>query len=234
MKRFYKEARVAEGESGFGIMLDNRPLVTPAKNRLTVEVEPLAKAVAAEWAAQSEEIRREAMPLTRLVCAAIDIMPARRGDILAETLKYAETDLVCYRTKTPAVLAERQHDAWQPLVEWAERRFTSPIHVTTSVTAVAQDPALFANIREALDQLSDITATVLHYATQTSGSIVIALALWEDEIDAETAWAASQVDETFQIERWGEDEELSLRRAALRRDLADAARLMRHCRQSAP
>lgn len=232
MKRFYKQAQAAITDDGFGVLLDSRPLITPAKNRLTVEIESLAESIAAEWSAQGEEIRREAMPMTRLVCAAIDIMPNNRSDILAQTVKYAETDLLCYRADTPAALAERQHEAWQPLVDWAARRFAAPVHVTNTVTAVSQDPALLANIGEAVDELSDLTATVLHYATQTSGSIFIAMALWENEIDAETAWAASQVDETFQIERWGEDEELSHMRAGLRRDLADAARLMRHCRQS--
>jgi len=201
MRRFYKEARATDADNGFGVMLDSRPLVTPAKHSLTVDTKPLAEAIAAEWSAQDEDIRREAMPLTRLVCAAIDIMPSRRADIIDQTVKYAETDLVCYRAHTPAALADRQHDAWQPIVDWAERRFGAPLQITTSLNAVAQDTAFIANIRCVVEELSDLTATVLHYATQTSGSVVIALALWEDEIDAECAWAASQVDEIFQIER---------------------------------
>ncbi len=66
----------------------------------------------------------------------------------------------------------------------------------------------------------------LHLATAACGSLVIALALVEGRIDAETAFAASQLDESFQIEFWGEDAEQAQRRQALAADIGAAAQFL--------
>ena len=72
----------------------------------------------------------------------------------------------------------------------------------------------------------DYALTALHAATAASGSLVIALALLEGRVHAGEAFAASQLDESFQIEAWGEDAEQTERRAALAADIAAAARFM--------
>jgi chaperone required for assembly of F1-ATPase len=66
----------------------------------------------------------------------------------------------------------------------------------------------------------------LHLATAACGSLVIALALVEGRLDAEQAFAASQLDESFEIELWGEDAEQTERRAALKDDIALARRFI--------
>ena len=104
-KRFYDTAIAVEAVGGHGIALDGKPVRTPAGRPLAVPGAALAGALAEEWAAQGETIDRETMPLTRLVCTALDLVPERRADIVAEVAAYAETDLVCYRTVEPA---------WQP------------------------------------------------------------------------------------------------------------------------
>ena len=73
--------------------------------------------------------------------------------------------------------------------------------------------------------------TALHCATTACGSVVIGLALVERHLDAEAAWQASQLDETFQIERWGEDAEAAARRAALKRDIEATDRFLRLLRE---
>ena len=125
-KRFYKTADAVETESGYGIALDGKPVRTPAGKPLAVPNPTLAGALAEEWAAQGETIDRETMPLTRLACTALDLVPERRADIVSEVAAYAETDLVCYRTDDPPALARRQTAAWQPLVAWAAERYGRP------------------------------------------------------------------------------------------------------------
>ena len=226
-KRFYESAEAVEAAGGHGIALDGKPVRTPAGRPLAVPGPALAGAIAEEWAAQGESIDRETMPLTRLACTALDLVPGRRPDIVAEVAAYAETDLVCYRTDEPPTLARRQASAWEPLVAWADKRYGARLEVTNSITPVAQVPAALEALRDAVSGEDDLTLAGLSLATRSFGSLVIALAMRDGRLDAWAAADASLVDERYQLERWGEDAELAARCARVARDAADADRLFR-------
>ena len=226
-KRFYKSAEAVEADGGHGIALDGKPVRTPAGLPLAVPDRALASAVAEEWAAQGETIDRETMPLTRLVCTALDLVPGRRAEIVAEIAAYGETDLVCYRTDEPPALARRQAAAWVPLVAWADERYGARLAVTTSITPLAQAPEALDALRDAVAGEDDFTLAGLSLATRIFGSLVIALAMRDGRLDAAAAADASLVDERYQLERWGEDAELAARCARVARDATDAERLFR-------
>ena len=177
--------------------------------------------------AQEETIDRETMPLTRLACTALDLVPERRADIVSEVAAYAETDLVCYRTEEPPALAQRQTAAWQPLVAWAAERYGAHLAVTTSLTPLAQPPEAVEALRAAVAASNDFMLAGLSFTTRSFGSVVIALALREARLDAKAAADASLIDERYQLECWGEDAELADRCARVVRDAADAERLFR-------
>ena len=226
MKRFYKTAGTVPAAGGRGVALDGRLVKTPGKRDLVVPSAALAVAVAAEWDAQQGEIRRETMPLTRLAGAAVD-GSAQREAIVHQVAHYAGTDLVCYRASHPPALVARQHVVWQPLIDWAAERYGAPLMVTRGVIPAIQPAASLAAFAAAVAVHDDYALTALHAATAACGSLVIALALLEGRVDAGEAFAASQLDESFQIEAWGEDVEEAQRRAALAADIAAAARFVR-------
>ena len=226
-KRFYETAATVEAGGGHGIALDGKPVRTPAGKPLALPNAALADALAAEWAAQGETIDREAMPLTRLACAALDLVPERRVEIVGEVAAYAETDLVCYRTEEPPALARRQIAAWEPLVAWAAERYGARLAVTTAITPLAQTPDTLEALRAAVAAHDDFALAGLSLATRSFGSLVIALALHESRLGAEEAAHAALVDEHYQIERWGEDAELAARCARTARDAEDVERLFR-------
>jgi chaperone required for assembly of F1-ATPase len=182
----------------------------------------LAEAVAEEWRGQGAKVDPHAMPLMRLAATAIDIGGPERTAVVAQVAGYAATDLVCYRAEHPPELIERQVAAWQPLVDWAMAALDARLVVTQGVVPVAQPEAAIGALRRAVDAYDPWRLAALGSATTASGSLVIALALMAGRLDAEAAWAASQVDETFEIERWGEDAEAMQRRAALRDTIAQA------------
>jgi chaperone required for assembly of F1-ATPase len=226
MKRFYAQATVRAAESGHAVELDGKPLRTPAKAPLVVPSAALAQAIAAEWQAQGEEIKTAELPLTRLAGTAIDLVTPRRAEVVAEVARYAGTDLVCYRAGHPPELATRQHAAWQPLIDWATLRYDAPLDVTAGVVPIAQAASTLRAFTAAVDAVSPIELAALHLATAACGSLIVALALLEGRLDVEEAFAASQLDETFEIELWGEDHEQMQRRAGLMEDIALAARLI--------
>lgn len=226
MKRFYREVETVPVDGGCGVTLDGRPLRTPARAAFVLPNRALAEAIAAEWREQGEEVRPTAMPLMRLATTSIDRVAAHREGVIDEIAGYAETDLVCYRAEQPAALVARQQAAWQPLLDWATLRYDAPLIVTTGVVPQPQPRASVAALRAAIAGLDVMPLAALHAATTACGSLIIALALMEGRVDAAEAWEVSQLDETFQIETWGEDAEAAARRAALRQDIEATARFM--------
>ena len=226
MKRFYKDVGVDATAGGHRILLDGRPVHTPARQLLVMPNAALAEAVAGEWRAQGETIERAGMGLTRLVSTALDRMPALRGAAIDEALGYALTDLLCYRAAEPVELAARQERAWQPWLDWLAEAHGARLVVTTAMLPVSQPEEAVARLRAAIEQLDDWRLVGLHGATTALGSLVLGLALLEGEIDAEQALAASLLDELFEIERWGRERDAERRQQVLRRDVAAAARFL--------
>ena len=226
MKRFYKEAHVGESGDGFEVLLDGRPIRTPARNRFVLPTRALADGVADEWAAQAEKVDRAAMPLTRMAGTALDGLAGRREETRAAVARFAETDMVCYWADQPQRLIERQQAAWRPLLDWTEERFGARLGVTSGLRPVDQPPAALAALSSVVSSYDDYRLVALSIAAGTASSLVIGLALVERRIDAAGAFEAAQVDESFQIEEWGEDVEATRRRDAVRAELGHVQRLI--------
>jgi chaperone required for assembly of F1-ATPase len=224
MKRRYTETGIVVVGELYAVALDGKAIRTPAKRDLVVPSADLAEAIAAEWQAQGAEVMPHTMPLTRLTSTAIDLVAQRREQVVAEVVNYAGSDLLCYRAEQPPELIAREHAAWQPLVEWATLRYDAPLIVTSGILPVRQPRATMRAFAAAVDAYDPLMLTALHAITTAGGSLVIALAVIEERLDAAAAFAAAQLDESFEIEKWGEDAEQGERRAALQDDIAAAAR----------
>jgi chaperone required for assembly of F1-ATPase len=205
MKRFYKAAEASPEPGGVGILLDGRPVRTPAKNLLRLPTEELAEAVAAEWDAQGEEIDPQSMPLTGLANAAIDRVAPDPAAFARTLAAYGESDLLCYRSEGPRALVERQGALWDPLVEWARLRFDVELEVTAGIIHRPQPAPTVEQLRRAAAARGDFQLAALAPLVTISGSLITALALAEGSIGLDQAWAAATLDETWQIEQWGED-----------------------------
>jgi chaperone required for assembly of F1-ATPase len=226
MRRVYKAAKPVPVAGGHGVALDGKLIKTPGKRDLLVPSAILAAAIAEEWDSQHDEIRPTRMPLTRLAATCIDRVAPDRGAIIRQTANYAGTDLVCYRAARPPALTARQQAVWQPLIDWAVLRYDAPLTITTGVVPKSQTESTLRAFAAAVAERNDFELTVLRVVTAACGSLVIGLALIEGRLGAQEAFAASQLDESFQIEQWGEDYEAAARRAALKADIAAAARFV--------
>src|SRR5215469_12815634 len=226
MRRFYKKAEAVRLPCGHGIALDGRSIKTPGKRDLIVPSGPLATAIVEEWESQQGDLLPQTMPLTRLATTTLDRDAGQREIIAQQVAKYAATDLVCYRAAHPPALAARQQAVWQPLIDCAVLRYDAPLTVTSGVIPKSQSAASLRALTAAVAGRKDFALTALHVATAACGSLIIALALLEGQLDAQQAFAASQLDESFQIEGWGEDAEQAQRRRALAADIDAAARFL--------
>ena len=226
MKRVYKKVAVEAVESGFQVTLDRKPLRTPARAPLVLPQRRLIEGIAAEWDAQTDKIVPESMPLMQLASTAIDRVGSQRERIAADVAAYAATDLVCYRADSPLALMKRQQEVWQPLVDWVRSEFDAHLATVAGVMPQPQPTEALGALRAVIDGFDDLELTALHALAAVTGSLVIGLATMKGRIDADAAWAVSQLDETYQIEQWGEDAEAAKRRRALLQDIRNAARFL--------
>jgi len=227
MKRFYKQAAARPGEAGHQILLDDRPVKTPARQSLAVPSERLGEAIAAEWQAQGDEIDARSMPLTGLANAAIDRVSPDKQAFARGLAAYGETDLLYYRAEAPEALVRRQAAAWDPLLAWARRRFDVNFEVASGIMHRAQPRNTVEQLSHAVAARDPFELAALSPLVTIGGSLVLALALAEDEIDLETAWAAATLDEQWQLEQWGSDAEAEKALAARRRDFEAAYRFLK-------
>lgn len=223
LKRFYKAAAVGEAdEGGFRIELDGRPVRTPGRRILRVPVRALADVMAAEWEGQGAFIEPLTMPVTRLVNSTLDGVEERRAEVAAEIVKYAGSDLLFYRTDTPAALVDLQRELWDPLLDWARAEIGATFFLSEGIVYVEQ-PARSLEALAAYLPDDALRLAALNLLTTLSGSSLIALAVWRGRLSTEQAWRAAHIDEEAQEQLWGADAEAIERRGARFRDFAAAA-----------
>ncbi|MFO1130789.1 MAG: ATP12 family protein [Hyphomicrobiales bacterium] len=210
-RRFYKDVSVTDE---LGIALDGRPVKTPMKAALRLPSRGLADAVAAEWAEQGEEIRPTIMIFTKLANTALDRVAEHRASIEREVLDYANSDLVCYRTDRPPQLVEMQVRAWNPVVDWARTELDAPFEVTDGIIHRPQPEAALSAFGQAVSGLTDFELAAFYSLMTITGSALIAMMLARQALAPEAAWSAAHVDEDYQIEHWGLDDEARARREA--------------------
>ncbi len=226
-KRFYSEVSVGAVEpAGGAIRLDGKNARTPKKSELRLPTLSLARAIAGEWAAQGDRVDPARMPLTRLANTAIDGVKAHEVEVRADIVKYAGSDLVCYRAERPDGLVRQQAELWGSVLRWAEERLDARFNTAIGTMHVAQPPESLRCIERAVAPLGAFELTALHTMTTLTGSALIALGVHGKAWSVEEAWRAAHVDEDWQIALWGEDAEAQARREKRWIEMSAAARLL--------
>ncbi len=229
MKRFYKTATTGELNGAFTVLLDERPIKTPAKEELLLPTEKLASAIAEEWESQEDIVKPFTMPAMRYAATAIDRVVPQRDAVIEEIAGFGDTDLVCYRASYPAALVEIQSAAWDPLVEWVAKSHDVKLQVTEGVGYVQQEAAALERMKSVIQAQSNLHLAAIHDVVNLTGSLVITLAVLAREVGAEKAFEISEIDETHVIEQWGEDAEQTKRRSNNKDSLVAAVKFLELC-----
>jgi chaperone required for assembly of F1-ATPase len=227
-KRFYSVAEVVEDANVFCIQLDGRPARTPGRNLLALPMRAAADVIAAEWQAQTDVVDPAHMHATRIANTAIDSLGGRIAEVQAEIAGYAASDLVCYRASEPEGLVQRQNAQWNPVVAWAAKALGVRMFLAEGVMHQAQSPEALAAVGAAVArEVTPIRLAALHVLTTISGSCLIALMLRAGDLDAESAFAASTLDEDWNASLWGRDAEAEARVTRRRGEFLAAAALLK-------
>ncbi len=226
-KRFYADVAHSFRDGGYALLLDGRPARTKARNPLVVETEAAADLLVAEWAAQGETIDPSTMPVTRMLHAAIDHVADARDAVIEDILKYAGSDLVCYRAAEPERLVALESRHWDPVLAHIHQAYGARFILSEGIRYVEQPEAAIAALRTPVAaHVSPAALSALHVLTTLAGSALIALCVADGALSAEAGLDAGEVDADFETSIWGSDEEATQRRAARRADFLAAAALL--------
>lgn len=225
-KRFYTGVDVTGVEGGFAVTLDGRPIRTPSGRIVAVPVRAIAEAMVGEWQAQGETIDPLTMPMTRFANSVVDAVVDRVELVRGDVAKYFQSDLLFYRAGHPQALVEREAAHWDPVLFWAAQALGAHFILAEGIMHVNQPEAAVAAATGALPR-DPWPVAALHVVTTLTGSALLALALLEGARDAGQVWAAAHVDEDWNAELWGVDEEVSARRAARRVDFEAAVAILK-------
>lgn len=206
-RRFWTEVTVREAEGGFAIALDGRPVRTPGKALLCLPTEAMAQETAAEWQAQEGTVNPLTMPFTRSANTAIDKVAHQHGEVADMLADYGDSDLLCYRADAPEELVRRQAETWDPALDWAATELEARLESRVGVIHAAQAPEPLSRLRARVHALTAFQLVGFHDLVSLSGSLILGFAAAQNWRDPETLWQMSRLDETWQEEQWGEDDE---------------------------
>jgi chaperone required for assembly of F1-ATPase len=225
-KRFYTKAGVIEAEGGLAITLDGKPIRTPSGRVITALSRDIAGAIAAEWDAQKETIDPLTMPMTRFANSVVEAVVDRVDDVTADIARYFSSDLLFYRAGDPEALVARESAHWDPVLFWAADTLGAHFILGQGIVHVRQPDAAIAAARAALPT-DAWSVAAMHVVTTLTGSALLALALFHGAREPDQVWAAAHVEEDFNTEQWGVDDEAAARRAARLVDFLAATRILK-------
>ena len=228
-KRFWAAATAEPCEGGFTVRLDDRAVKTPAKAALILPTLAMAQAIAAEWDAQTGKVKPDTMPCTRSANSAIDKVAVQFDEVAGLLADYGASDLLCYRSTGPEALVARQAVAWGPLLDWSATALNAPLRSTQGVIHVAQDPTSIDRLTARIRAFTPFELAAVHDMISISGSLVIALAITDGYLTIEQGWQVSRIDETWQDEQWGIDEDAAAHEALRRAAFLHAGRFFALC-----
>lgn len=219
LRRFYDDVAIIEGTSGWQVLLDDAPIRTPAGEVFEVPTQALAEAVATEWAGQQEFVELDSMYHMQFSCAALDYTRGFRQDVERETRDYITTDLLCYRAQEPQGLVQYQTEKWNPWIEWAEQRFDIKLVLVAGIMPAQQSDKTFEIMHAEIAKFDDFALTAMWLLAKHTGSLVVPFAVWERAMEPEEAFAISRIEENYQNEQWGTDEEAQKNREAVANEM---------------
>ena len=204
MKRFYKLVSSKKVNEGYALQLDGKTVKTPLGQEMVVPTQVLADAIVLEWAEQEEKVKPETMPLTQILTTSLDKIRDREA-ITESCMRYLDTDLVCYWCKEPEELAKRQKEIWGQWVKWFDNHFEVPLYTTKKIDAIKQEEEAHKRVWNYIESLDDTYFTILHIMTSLSGSLILALAFSEGDIEPNEIFEASYLEELYRGEIYNED-----------------------------
>ena len=208
MKKFWKKVSIKKNSSNcFQIMLDERILQTPLKRELVLPNLNLTQEIVKEWDQDSKNINTESMIFYSLISNSLDKIKDKRNLYIDDILDYIDTDLICYRAENPKELVELQKNKWDPIILLIEKYIGTKVQVFQGVSPKKQHATVHIRLNNLINKFDVFEISALHRITNITGSIFLSLCVLKKDISKNEVFELSFLDELWQAENWGFDEE---------------------------
>jgi len=213
MKKFWDKVSIKKISSdSFCIMLDNRILKTPLKRELVLPNLNLAQEIVKEWDQDSKNINADLMIFYGLISTSLDKIIDNKNVYINDILDYIDTDLICYRAENPKELVELQKNKWDPIILLLEKYIGTKVQVFQGVLPKKQHTTVHYRLNNLINRFDIFEISALHRITNITGSIFLSLSVLKKDISKNEMFELSFLDELWQAENWGFDEETSQKR----------------------
>jgi len=220
MKKFWETIEIKKKSSKeFYILLDDKKLKTPLKNELVLSNYLMAKEVLKEWDQSSDIIKTDDLVFYGLLSTAIDRVREEKNSYINDIINFIDTDLICYRADNPIDLVSFQNKHWDPVIILIEKYINNNVGVFKGVMPSQQNSKVHHKIKNLVVGLNDVQISVLHRITNLIGSVFLALCILKKDLSNKQAFELSFLDELWQAENWGYEEDASAKRKKIRTEL---------------
>ena len=217
MRKFWKTVKVKKKSSNsYEILLDENVLKTPMKKKITIQNSKIAEEIYKEWNQDKNIVDTDAMIFYGIISTSIDKISNNRILYVNEILNFIDTDLICYRAEEPNDLVQWQSKNWDPILLKVEKYINNKIDVFKGIMPLKQNKGIKFKITKYLTKFSDLEIIALHKITNITGSIFLSLCILNNDIIKEKVFELSHLDELWQAENWGYEEEASKNREKIK------------------
>jgi chaperone required for assembly of F1-ATPase len=220
MKKFWKTVEVSElTTNSYQILLDKKILKTPMQNDLIFTNYRISYETSLEWDINSEVLDTDEMIFFGIFSTAIDRIVNDRFLYINEIMKFVDTDLICYKADKPDELVELQNKHWDPILLIIKNYIDEEIKVFTGIMPGKQNIQVHNKIKKLIHNFSNIELSILHRLTNIIGSIFISLCVIKGDILKKNICQLCFLDELWQAENWGVEEEAAKKRDKVFKEL---------------
>lgn len=143
-----------------------------------------------------------------------------RQEVIDRLVRFSLTDLLLFWGQQKDLI-KKQEQIWGPLLQWASQSFEAKFVKTSSLDVPEQDKTSGYRLKLFLESLSDKELAAFYVAALNMKSVLLAAALVKGRINAQEAFEAAYLEELWQAENWGVEEEAEKRRQEVKQELLE-------------
>ena len=144
-----------------------------------------------------------------------------RTEIIERMVNFSLTDTLLFRSPDAVELIEEEHKVWDPIVAWAKEKMRADFKTSESLEVPVENNASLPRLQVFLESLSDKELVAFYEVSKITKSVLLAAAFVKGKVNADEAFKAAFLEEIWQADKWGHDEQADKRREIIKQELKD-------------
>ena len=187
--------------------INNKSLKTPDGNIIELPSMKLAKILLKDYESNFKSKPLNIVRPIKITNTAIDKIKPNNIFYINEITDNLNNDMICYFANSPLELVDLQNKEWLPLINYMESSYNIELIYTSKLFSINQKPDSLLKLKNILNEINIFKLSAIYTLSQITKSIIISLALVNNKISAKKAFENSNLEELYQISKWGKDEE---------------------------